>query len=146
LGFSRYGINIEEMVNNVPKRIFRAWQEPWELEIVQENDPVNQARLLEKYGGMVWQDPDNGDQMLTASTTMLFFSKKRGDKGYCVKALKEAWTEEDTDEADTWEPWSLTQADDLYEQIVAYYRINPDQNIQIVTLQENAADATEENE
>jgi hypothetical protein len=53
LGLNRYGIDINEVVNNVPTRIFRAWLEPWEEEIMLDNHPVNQARFLEKYGAMV---------------------------------------------------------------------------------------------
>ena len=45
-----------------------------------------------------------------------YFSRKRGERGYCVYGVKESWREGDNDDADTWEPWALN--DVLYEQIV----------------------------
>ena len=39
-----------------PLRIFRAWLEDWEIMVRLKQDPVNEARLLKKYGGLVWHD------------------------------------------------------------------------------------------
>ena len=138
LGLSRYGVDVDHLVK-VPTRIFRAWLEEWEEEILYENDPVHQARLLEKYGGMAWHDPDF-DQMLTASCDRMYFSRKRGERGYCVYGLKDGWCEGHTDDADTWEPWALNA--DLYGQIAEFYELNPHPTIQIV--RQNEETATEE--
>jgi hypothetical protein len=131
LGLSKYGVDIHDLILKAPTKIFRAWLEEWEKEILEVNDPVHQARLLEKYGGMVWHDPDF-NEMLTANSDMMFFSRKRGERGYCVYGVKETWREGDADDDDTWEPWALN--DDLYQQIAEYYEKNPQANIQIVRL------------
>jgi hypothetical protein len=141
LGMSRYGVDVNALVNDVPTRIFRAWMEPWEEEILQDNDPVNQARFLEKYGGLVWQDPDNSNRMLTANFEAMFFSRRRGDRGYCIFAMTEAYEEGDTDEDDTWEPWQIEKGADVYELIAAYYEKNPNPTIQIVLPEADTADA-----
>ncbi len=40
-------------------RVFHAWVEDWEIGIRYKNDPVTEARLLQKYKGLVFSDPDN---------------------------------------------------------------------------------------
>lgn len=132
LGLNRYGIDINELVQTQTK-IFRAWLEEWEELIIAVNDLVNQARLLEKYGGMVWFDPDL-EEVVTASAEKMFFNQKRGERGYCVLALKANWHEGDADDAETWEPWTLST--DLYKQIQEYYETNPHPHIQIVRQEE----------
>ena len=52
---------------------------------------------------MVWHDPDY-NEMLTANSDMMFFSQKRGERGYCVYGVKETWHEGDANDNDTWEP------------------------------------------
>ena len=39
--------------------MFHAWVEDWEIGIRYKNDPVSEARLLQKYKGLVFSDPDN---------------------------------------------------------------------------------------
>jgi hypothetical protein len=41
-----------------PRRLFRAWKEDWELESAHKNDAVHEAKLLRKYAGLKWIDPD----------------------------------------------------------------------------------------
>jgi hypothetical protein len=47
----------------VPKkrhsRIFKAFYEDREKDTIQTRDAVNKAKLLQKYGGLSWQDEDN---------------------------------------------------------------------------------------
>ena len=40
--------------------IFRAWLEDWEKELLQVNDCVAEARILEKYKDLLIFDPDTG--------------------------------------------------------------------------------------
>jgi hypothetical protein len=131
LGLTKYGIDVEEITQRKkPSKIFRAWLEDWEKEILTTNDPVNEAKLLQKYGGMVWHDPDTKCNF-TAHPDQMYFNKKRGDKGYCVFGVKETYNHQDPQD-DQWDPWALT--DDLYEEIAEYNsRTNPQAHILIVT-------------
>ena len=42
----------------VPQRLFRAWIEDWEEESIYTKNPEHEARLLAKYGGLHFHDPD----------------------------------------------------------------------------------------
>ena len=44
-----FGVDTEELKEPATKRIFGAWLEEWEKEIVKKNDCVAEARLLAKY-------------------------------------------------------------------------------------------------
>ena len=103
LGLTKYGVDLDKLVEN-PKKIFRAWMEDWEDDIIKVNDPVNQARFLEKYGGIVWHDPDNNVNF-TANTEKMYFNRGRKDKGYCVYGLRETYDANNPQYADDWEPW-----------------------------------------
>jgi hypothetical protein len=48
----------EIVVDNTPPRYFQAWLEDWETKTVKKEDPVNETRLLAKYGGLEWRDPE----------------------------------------------------------------------------------------
>jgi hypothetical protein len=50
---------IEERGSTKPKKILNCWFEDWEIEATVKKDPVNKARLLKKYGGLMWYDEDS---------------------------------------------------------------------------------------
>lgn len=137
LGLTKYGVDVAAILEEKkPSKIFRVWLEDWEEEILVENDPVNEAKFLNKYGGMVWYDPDS-ESTFTASCDQMFFNRKRGqDKGYCVFGVMETFDKDDPEHDDDWEPWALKD-EDLYAQIVEHYKENPVPHIQIVEKQED---------
>lgn len=48
----KFGIEVEVLAGNKkPSRLFRAWKENWEEEVLKKQDPVFAARLARKYGG-----------------------------------------------------------------------------------------------
>ena len=57
-----FGFHIAEDEENQeqakPKRIFNAWLEDWEQDCIMKKDVISEAKLLKKYGGLVWHDPD----------------------------------------------------------------------------------------
>ena len=59
LQLEQYGVPTNELRGAATDRVFRAWVEDWEMEIRFKNDPVAEARLLQKYKGLVFTDPDN---------------------------------------------------------------------------------------
>jgi Protein of unknown function (DUF 659) len=50
-----------EPIPEVPKRLFYAWIEDWEWECLHHNDPEAEAKLLQKYNGLRWIDPDGSN-------------------------------------------------------------------------------------
>ena len=41
-----------------PRRLFRAWIEDWEWDAMHRNDPLMEAKLVQKYAGLWFLDPD----------------------------------------------------------------------------------------
>ena len=60
LDLENFGVDTAVLRNVSRNRIFRCWVEDWEKEAKSKNDPVQEARLLQKYKDMVFYDPDNG--------------------------------------------------------------------------------------
>jgi hypothetical protein len=54
------------------EHIFRAWVEEWEEEARKKNDCVEEARLLTKYKGLVFNDPDSGSTFSVWDRNMEF--------------------------------------------------------------------------
>lgn len=68
-----------------PRRLFHAWVEDWEVVSSKTNNLVHEARLLRKYAGLKWYDPDH-DKMLMVDLDNLEW--KRGD-GWCAIGICE---------------------------------------------------------
>ena len=88
-----------ELPRAKPNRIFNAWIESWESEIVKNAHPTSGARFLIKYGNMVWTDPDNNNKLFTADAHNMIFQAGRSGCGWCVKGVREDGEEE---------PWMLS--------------------------------------
>ena len=54
------------------EHIFRAWVEDWEEEARKKNDCVEEAPLLTKYKGLVFNDPDSGSTFSVWDRNMEF--------------------------------------------------------------------------
>jgi hypothetical protein len=88
-------LNVPSVV--VPKRLFNAWIEDWEWDTMMKNDIVAMTRLLQKYGGLHWQDPDNNNRLLVALVDdMQWSGRGHGGNGWCVLGRKE------NDETESW--------------------------------------------
>ena len=61
--FDLFAADATEARDSKPSRIFKNWEEDWEEVAVYKKCPINQAKLLAKYGGLSWYDLDN-DQMV----------------------------------------------------------------------------------
>lgn len=75
-----FGVDTAELKKPAATRIFRAWVEDWEKELLQENDCVAEARLLEKYKNLVFFDPDN-QTTFTIHDKNLEYQRKNRKKG-----------------------------------------------------------------
>jgi hypothetical protein len=58
LQLEKFGVDMVALKHVQIKRVFRAWVEDWEEEARKKNDCVAEAKLLAKYKGLVFRDPD----------------------------------------------------------------------------------------
>jgi hypothetical protein len=91
-------------------RLFRAWVEPWEQELLfKPTNHVAEAKYLNKYGGLKWLDPDNGDCVCVAASDRCQYVKRHGWS--IVATVEKSPTDDDDnddDEPDE-EDWSPTE-------------------------------------
>jgi hypothetical protein len=80
LGFDKWGVSFH--LPKKPSRIFRAWVEDWEKENMKKEDPVSEARILEKYKDLTWYDPDT-QKMFTTGNDKTHLARGRNG-GYCA--------------------------------------------------------------
>lgn len=127
--------------NNFKKRIFRAWLEDWEPAVQSKQDPVNEAKLLMKYGGLVWKDPDTKATFMACKEQM-HWSVFRDTRGYCLKGLLETY-DPDNPKDDDWEPW-VFDPEVLHCLIVEYYEKHPAENMVVVRKGEKTHDVDDD--
>jgi hypothetical protein len=143
--FADPGLNMttSPVITTPKQRIFRAWLETWELTAKAKQDPVNEAKLLLKYGGLVWFDPDT-KQTFMASSDKMHWCSMRGSRGYCLLGLLDTYDANAPNEKD-WEPWVL-DPDVLHCQIVEYYEKNPSPNIVVVEKETESIESNDDND
>ena len=79
LGLDKWDVDIENLKKSidVPRCLFKAWVEEWED--VKENGAVMRTKLLEKYGGLVFDDIDVTPAVrMRVSSTKLKWIKQQG--------------------------------------------------------------------
>ena len=60
-------------------RIFHAWVEKWgKKKLGPSGDPIFEARLVRKYGGLKWLDPDSNFSRRVCHLERMLFTKARG--------------------------------------------------------------------
>ena len=59
-GLLKQGVVVEDLQRAPPKRIFRAYVEPWEEAAQIRRKPDCEDMIARKYGGLRFCDPDNG--------------------------------------------------------------------------------------
>ena len=75
----RFDVDTGALKEPAVERIFRAWVEDWEEEARKKNDCVEEARLLTKYKGLVFNDPDSGSTFSVWDRNMEF-RRGRGNR------------------------------------------------------------------
>ncbi len=61
LQLKKFGVNTGVLKEPAVQRIFRAQVEDWEQDAMKKNDCVLEALLLQKYKGLVFHDPNSGN-------------------------------------------------------------------------------------
>ncbi len=97
--------------------------EGWEKKVLgPSGDEIFEARLVCKYGGLKWFDPDENAKF-TAHPNKVHFEKKHGSNQYMILGIKGGfdldYEENHESNVDLWEPWHLSG--DFFEQVTLYY-------------------------
>jgi hypothetical protein len=77
----KWGVDVDTLKQVVTTRIFRAWIEDWEPEAIRKQDAVMEAKLLEKYKGLVFLDHENGGMVQTICSENLEWRRKNKSMG-----------------------------------------------------------------
>lgn len=88
LGLENFTANEAQGVvqqGQAPRRLFHTWREDWEQVSSKMNDCVHETKLLRKYGGLRWLDPDSNNMFVAETDNMEW---RRG-LGWCVIAIRE---------------------------------------------------------
>lgn len=117
-------------------RIFKAWEEEWEKLAITKRDPVNEAKLLQKYGGLQWYDFDSQMTFYSNEKELRWFKEPRKAGVYCLIGYDENYVEGKTTEEndDHIEMWHIT--DDLRCCIVEHYKKYSRSEIKILELKD----------
>ena len=81
---------MKELKQCPTNRVFCAWNEDWEKELLQQNDCVAKEKLLAKCQNLVFFDPNNDAACTVHSGGMEFHwrdRKRNIDKGWAVIAI-----------------------------------------------------------
>jgi hypothetical protein len=132
LGIDLLQAKIEERGSTKPKRILNCWFEDWEIEATVKKDPVNEARLIKKYGGLMWYDEDS-KKMCGSDNDKLHWNRgKKKDRWYSVIAYNEDYDEHDPDCEEHVEPWAICRSSSLHECLRDYFDKHSEHGVQVV--------------
>lgn len=118
----------DEEVAKRSTRIFRAWREEWEdVDCGPYGCPILEQKILRKYGGLKFIDPDSG-QKFTVHPDRASFQKERKANRYELFCILDGFDEgvDDDDQVEMWEPWTRELAID---EIVEYCKANPSEGV-----------------
>lgn len=113
----------------VVKRYVKCYLEDWEIACVHKRDDVSMTRLLQKYGGLEFDDIDNNDAHSRIDNEELAYEKSNG---WMVKAYPPS----PKNEGD-FEPWTLDKNQCLHFCLAVYYSKHPEKNVVPLVLKEN---------
>lgn len=128
------------------KRIFQAWEEEWEADSIKKKDPVNEAKLLAKYGGLQWYDIDTRKTFYSNAAEVRWVKEPRKAGVYCVIGYDEEYEEgkEDEKNDEHVEYWEITE--DLRYCISEHYKNISNAEVKIITKETEVAEESEDDE
>ncbi len=109
-------------------RIFQAWLEGWEkVDTGPQGDCVLEQRILKKYGGLKFVDPDS-DKEFTVHPDQAMFEKERGNNCYELFCTLDGFDDSIAinKQLDLYEPWCRNLAID---EIVEYFKLNDNEGV-----------------
>lgn len=72
----QWGVDVDALKESATTRVFRAWIEDWEEEAIRKQDAVMEAKLLQKYKGLIFEDHENGGMIQTICSDNLEWRRK----------------------------------------------------------------------
>jgi hypothetical protein len=94
LQLEKFGVNMGILKEPAVQRIFGAWVEDWEEDAMKKNDCVSEAQLLQKYKGLVFHDPNSGNDFCTWPQNMEY-RRGRGNGGFLLGVYAEDGVEDE---------------------------------------------------
>ena len=76
LQLEKFGVDTVVLKQPATNRVFRAWVEDWEKDLLKMNDCVAEARILAKYKGLIFWDPDTSANFTVHEETSSFTGVK----------------------------------------------------------------------
>jgi hypothetical protein len=115
-------------------RFFNAWEEEWEEDAIKKKDPVNEAKLLKKYGGLEWYDFDKKKNFFSNQNEVRWFKEPRKAGVYCIISYDDEYEEGKVDEEEDEhvEMWFISE--DLRYCIAEYYKKHPEKGVKVFEL------------
>jgi len=112
-------------------RVLKCYMESWENEHIRKKNDVSKAKLIHKYGGLEFDDVDNGEHLRICDKEMRFRRrrKKLDDDddagGWTALTYSSAVGEKPS-------PWPIFDGCPLHDCIATYYCKHPELNIKIL--------------
>ena len=104
-------------------RIFRAWVEEWEKKTIgPQGDAIFEQRLVRKYGGLKWLDPDNNFSVRVCHPERMSFTKSRGNNHYDILATMHGYDIGSSPESqnDLYDVWETNT--DFFDEVCQFYK------------------------
>ena len=121
------------------QRIIKCYFEDWQEEHSLGKNDVSKAKYRQKYGGLEFDDIDNGTHY-TIHKTKLHFQRplKKEPGGWCVIPIPDG-ADEDGDHR----PWSILKECALHDCLAAYYKRHPEKNVKVVLRKDQIEEINE---
>ena len=137
LNLKKFGIDTSALSGKTkPKRVFRAWRETWESpenEKGRKINPIHAQRLLAKYSGLKWYDMDEAGAPITVFDGEICFYQDGKDAGYHIFGVYEGFDMNlGIDDNDEKLHNVFDRSIDFYEDIVTYYKQQPDPDVTVL--------------
>lgn len=116
------------------RRTFCNWEEKWEEDAIRNKHPVNEGKLLAKYGNLDWYDYDT-KKMIRSKNELTYtkVSRRKGkiEGGYSIITWNEDFVEQDElTHTESVEPWNISE--DLRYCIAKWYTKHTNLGIEII--------------
>ena len=119
-------------LSDVIARILRCYVESWEEAAILKKDPVSEAKLLRKYGGLQFYDIDTKKMFFISDSKLHWMRPTRKSGGYSVMCFNEDYSEEDNKKDDNVEPFAIFRGCPLHELLTLYYKKEKDKGVIVV--------------
>jgi hypothetical protein len=124
---------------NYQKERSKVYHKDLEKDAIQTRDPINEAKLSRKYGGLFWNNKDNDNALLYADNDNMYWQRpNKNCGGYCVRVYDKDYRDNNNSKESRVEPWEISV--DLIHCIAVYYKAHRHEGVQVVDNQPTVAD------